>query len=90
MVPPPLTQNARAAYVLADQITQGRRDRAFALVNTATLGNGYGQYYMTLLTAPAEIFPQALLLMTEVRQVVEYQPGRDDQHLTGMTLQSPG
>lgn len=69
MVPtPPLTQNGRAAYVLADQITQGRRYRSFALVNTAMLGNGYWQYYMTLLTAPAEIFPQALPLMTEVWQ----------------------
>ncbi len=69
MVPtPPLTQNARAAYLLADQMTQGRRYRSFALVNTALLGNGYWQYYMTLLTAPAEIFPQALPLMTEVWQ----------------------
>ena len=43
MVPtPPLTQNARAAYVLADQITQGRRYRSFALVNTAMLGNATG------------------------------------------------
>jgi hypothetical protein len=67
MVPtPPLTQTARAANVLADQITQGRRYRSFALVNTAMLGNGYWQYYMTLLTAPVEIFPQALPLMTEV------------------------
>jgi hypothetical protein len=65
---PPLSQNARAAYLLADQITQGRRYRSFALVNTAMLGNGYWQYYMTLLTAPAEIFPQALPLMTEVWQ----------------------
>ena len=69
MVPTtPLSQNARAAYLLADQITQGRRYRSFALVNTAMLGNGYWQYYMTLLTAPAEIFPQALPLMTEVWQ----------------------
>jgi hypothetical protein len=69
MVPPtPLSQNARAAYLLADQITQGRRYRSFALVNTAMLGNGYWQGYMTLLTAPAEIFPQALPLMTEVWQ----------------------
>lgn len=69
MVPtPPLTQNARAAYLLADQMTQGRRYRSFALVNTALLGNGYWQYYMTLLTAPAEIFPQALPLMTEIWQ----------------------
>lgn len=44
------------------------RYRSFALVNTAMLGNGYWQYYMTLLTAPAEIFPQALPLMTEVWQ----------------------
>ncbi|MFI5329123.1 MAG: hypothetical protein ACHQ7H_23020, partial [Candidatus Rokuibacteriota bacterium] len=65
---PPLTQNARAVYLLADQVTQGRRYRAFALVNTAMLGNGYWQYYMTLLTAPAEIFPPALPLMTEVWQ----------------------
>src|SRR5882672_9942931 len=41
MVPtPPLTQNARAAYLLADQLAQGRRYRSFALVNTAPLGNG--------------------------------------------------
>jgi hypothetical protein len=45
MVPtPPLTQNARATYLLADQLTQGRRYRSFALVNTALLGNGYWQY----------------------------------------------
>jgi len=69
MVPtPPLTQNARAAYLLADQLAQGRRYRSFALVNTAPLGNGYWQYYMTLLTAPVEIFPPALPLMTEVWQ----------------------
>lgn len=69
MVPAaPLTQNARAAYLLADQLTQGRRYRSFALVNTALLGNGYWQYYMTLLTAPAEVFPQALPMMTEVWQ----------------------
>ncbi len=65
---PPLTQNARATYLLADQLTQGRRYRSFALVNTALLGNGYWQYYMTLLTAPVEIFPPALPLMTEVWQ----------------------
>ena len=69
MVPtPPLTQNARATYLLADQLTQGRRYRSFALVNTALLGNGYWQYYMTLLTAPVEIFSPALPLMTEVWQ----------------------
>jgi len=64
----PLSQNAQAAYLLADQVTQGRHYRSFALVNTAMLGNGYWQYYMTLLTAPAEIFPQALPLMTEIWQ----------------------
>jgi len=64
----PLSHNARAAYLLADQMTQGRHYRSFALVNTALLGNGYWQYYMTLLTAPVEIFPQALPLMTEVWQ----------------------
>jgi hypothetical protein len=69
MVPtPPLTQNARAPYLLAEQLTQGRRDRSFALVNTALLGNRYWQYYMTLVTAPVEIFPQALPLRTEVWQ----------------------
>ncbi len=69
MVPtPPLSQNARAAYLLADQMTQDRHYRSFVLVNTALLGNGYWQYYMTLLTAPVEIFPQALPLMTEVWQ----------------------
>jgi len=69
MVPTaPLSQSARAAYLLADQVTQGRHYRSFALVNTAMLGNGYWQYDMTLLTAPVEIFPQALPLMTEVWQ----------------------
>ena len=57
---------------------------------------------MTLLTAPAEIFPQALPPADDRGlAVVEYQPGRDEsphgpghahqagdhQHLTGMTLQ---
>ena len=64
----PLTQNGRTAYLLADQMNQGRRYRSFALVNSAALGNGYWQYYMTLLTAPVEIFPQALPQMTEVWQ----------------------
>jgi hypothetical protein len=87
--------------VLADQITLGRRYRSFALVNTAMLGNGYWQYCMTLLTAPAEIFPQALPLMTEVWQSWSISQGEmnrrtaqamlthagDHQHLTGMTLQ---
>ena len=50
---PPLTQNGRTAYLLADQMTHGRPYRSFALVNSAALGNGYWQYYMTLLTAPA-------------------------------------
>ncbi len=65
---PPLTQNGRAAYLLADQMNHGRPYRSFALVNTAALGNGYWQYYMTLLTAPAELFPHALPLMTEIWQ----------------------
>jgi hypothetical protein len=64
----PLTQNGRSAYLLADQMNRGRHYRSFALVNTANLGNGYWQYYMTLLTAPAEIFPNALPLMTEIWQ----------------------
>ena len=64
----PLTQNGRAAYLLADQMNHGRAYRSFALVNTAALGNGYWQYYMTLLTAPADIFSQALPLMTEIWQ----------------------
>ena len=46
------------------RLPDGRRYRSFALVNTAMLGNGYWQYYTTLLTAPAEIFPQALPLMS--------------------------
>jgi hypothetical protein len=102
MVPtPPLTQNARATYLLADQLTQGRRYRSFALVNTALLGNGYWQYYMTLLTAPVEIFTQALPLMTEVWQSCSISQGEMNrrttaegrrttewhQRLTGMTLQ---
>lgn len=87
MVPtPPLTQNARAAYVLADQITQGRRYRSFALVNTAMLGNGYWQYYMTLLTAPAEIFPQALPLMTEVWQSWSISQGEMNRRMAQATL----
>ena len=65
---PPLTQNGRAAYLLADQMNHGRAYRSFALVNTAALGNGYWQYYVTLLTAPADIFSQALPLMAEIWQ----------------------
>ena len=64
----PLTQNGRTAYLLADQMNHARAYRSFALVNTAALGNGYWQYYMTLLTAPADIFPQALPLMSEIWQ----------------------
>lgn len=64
----PLTQNGQTAYLLADQMNRGRHYRSFALVNTAALGTGYWQYYMTLLTAPADIFPQALPLMTEIWQ----------------------
>jgi hypothetical protein len=71
----PLSQNAQAAYLLADQVTQGRHYRSFALVNIAMLGNGYWQYYTTLLTAPAEIFRQALPLMTGGLAIVEHQPG---------------
>ena len=52
----PLTQNGRTAYLLADQMNHGRAYRSFALVNSAALGNGYWQYYMTMLTAPAEVF----------------------------------
>jgi hypothetical protein len=68
MPTPPLTQNGRTAYLLADQMNHGRPYRSFALVNSAALGNGYWQYYMTLLTAPAEVFPQALPQMTEIWQ----------------------
>lgn len=64
----PLTDNGRADFLLADQVTLGRHYRSFALVNTADLGNGYWQFYMTLLTAPAESFAQALPVMTEVWQ----------------------
>jgi hypothetical protein len=38
------------------------------LDDSTALGNGYWQYYMTLLTAPAEVFPQALPQMTEIWQ----------------------
>jgi hypothetical protein len=62
----PLTQNGRTAYLLADQMNHGRAYRSFSLVNTAALGYGYWQYYMTLLTAPADIFSQALPLMTRL------------------------
>jgi hypothetical protein len=65
---PPLTQNGRTAYLLADQMNRGRPYRSFALVNSAALGNGFWQYYMTLLTAPAEVFPLALPQMTEIWQ----------------------
>ena len=70
MPTPPLTQNGRTAYLLADQMNHGRPYRSFALVNSAALGNGYWQwqYYVTLLTAPAEVFPQALPQMTEIWQ----------------------
>src|SRR5216683_3696642 len=68
MPTPPLTQNGRTAYLLADQMNHGRPYRSFALVNSAALGNGYWQYYMTVLTAPAEVFPQALPQMTEIWQ----------------------
>lgn len=64
----PLTQNGRTAYLLADQLNHGRAYRSFALVNSAALGNGYWQYYMTLLTAPAEVFATALPQMTEIWQ----------------------
>jgi hypothetical protein len=64
----PLTQNGQTAYLLADQMNHGRPYRSFALVNSAALGNGYWQYYMTLLTAPAEVFAGALPQMTEIWQ----------------------
>ncbi|MFZ1288554.1 MAG: hypothetical protein WAR79_00570 [Melioribacteraceae bacterium] len=61
-----LTQYGNAAYLLADQITVGKQYRSFALVNTADLGNGYWQYYMTLLTAPKKEFEKALPVMIEI------------------------
>ena len=64
----PLTQNGRTAYLLADQMNHGRAYRSFALVNSAALGNGYWQYYMRMLTAPAEAFATALPQMTEIWQ----------------------
>ena len=56
----PLTQNGRTAYLLADQMNHGRAYRSF--------GNGYWQYYMRMLTAPAEAFATALPQMTEIWQ----------------------
>ena len=64
----PLTQNGQTAYLLADQMNHGRPYRSFALVNSAALGNGYWQYYVTLLTAPGEVFAAALPQMTEIWQ----------------------
>jgi hypothetical protein len=63
---PPLTQGGRAVYLLADQMTQGRHYRALALVNTANLSNGFWQYYMTAVFAPAEVFAQSLPMMLEI------------------------
>ena len=37
-------------------------------MNSAALGNGYWQYYMRMLTAPAEAFATALPQMTEIWQ----------------------
>ncbi len=61
-----LTQYGRAAYLLADQTTLGQKYRSFALVNTADLGNGYWQFYMTLLTAPANVFADAFPTMIKI------------------------
>lgn len=63
-----LTANGRTAFLLADQLTQGRPYRSFALVNSADLGNGYWQFYMSLLTAPTALFAQALPQMVAVWQ----------------------
>jgi hypothetical protein len=71
----PLTQNGRTAYLLADQMNRNRHYRAFALVNTANLGNGYWQYYMTVVTAPTEVFTQALPVMMEVWQSASVSQG---------------
>lgn len=54
-----LTQNGQAAYLLAEHSAGSRRNLAFALVNSANLGNGYWQFYMSVVTAPAAAFPQA-------------------------------
>jgi hypothetical protein len=71
----------------------GRKNlpEAFALVNTAMLGNGYWQYYMTLLTAPAEIFRQALPLMTEVWQSWSISQGEMNRRTAQamLTMQEP-
>ena len=74
----PLTQNGRAAYLLADQMNHGRAYRSFALVNTAALGNGYWQYYVTLLTAPADIISAGAAAHDRDLAVLEHQPGRDE------------
>jgi len=64
----PLTQGGTAAYLLADVLVGGRPYRAFALVNTAPMGSGYWQYYMTLLMAPSAAFAYSLPIMTEIWQ----------------------
>ncbi|MFZ4759078.1 MAG: hypothetical protein ACOYLX_13020 [Burkholderiaceae bacterium] len=71
----PLTQNGRAAYLLADQFVNGRPYRSFALVNTADLGNGYWQFYMSMVTAPAEAFGAALPQMLRIWHSWSISPG---------------
>jgi hypothetical protein len=72
----PLTPNGRTAVPPRRPDERGRHYRSFALVNTAALGNGYWEYYMTLLTAPAAVFPPALPLMTEIwNTLLQQHPG---------------
>lgn len=63
-----LTAGGQAVFLLADQVNQGRRYRAFALVDTVPLSSGFWQYYMTTLLAPVERFPEALPQMVAIWQ----------------------
>lgn len=62
----PMTQNGQSAFVLADMLIRGRPYRTFSLVNTANLGNGYWQYYMTMTLSPVERFGFALPVILDV------------------------
>jgi len=89
---PPLTQNGRAAYLLADQMNHGRAYRSFALVNTAALGNGYWQSWSISQGEMNRRTAQAMLTMQETNRIMQSTAeGRRTtqwhQSLTGMTLQ---
>ncbi len=84
---PALTQYGKAAYLLVDQITVGQNYRSFVLVNTADLGNGYWQFYMTLLTAPNKQFSKALPIMIKIWQSWSMSQGEMSRR-TALALQT--